>query len=122
MSDETRHTPDEAEGSVSGAQPEHYWSMEHHSYREQARVQPAPASPSPRATQATRGRRNRLVAAGVLAATLVAGAGSVAVAQAADHPDQAQQVQVGPVGPVGPAGHLDHRGDHGQGERLGPGR
>ncbi|MCW2790697.1 MAG: hypothetical protein JWP56_3000 [Aeromicrobium sp.] len=93
----------------------HYWSMEHHSYRDQ----PAPhaaASPAPTRGRAPK-RRNRLVAACVLGFALVAGAGSVAVAQGADAPNpDANPAQI-------QAAQVDHHhGDRLHGAQFGHGR
>ncbi|MCW2839499.1 MAG: hypothetical protein JWR55_982 [Aeromicrobium sp.] len=85
MNDETPRTP-----SATGA--EHYWSMEHHSYRPPVAEQP-PAPPAASASVAgatARGWSGRLVAATVLGVALAAGVGSFAVAQASDSDDAGQ--------------------------------
>lgn len=100
MNDETPRTPGAA-AAAGETPPQHYWSMEHHSYRP---PDPAPSPPpAPGARRGSHGTGHRLAAAAVLAVALVVGAGSFAVAQSSD--------TTGPT--TVQVGQIDHVGDRG---------
>lgn len=114
MDDETARRPEDGHSEADAPQ-EHYWSMEHYSFRDR--------TAEPQAHRATHGRRNRLVAAAVLTITLVAGVGSVAVAQAGGTaPPGGAGFTAAQAPAVDPAPAVDRRDGFGRGDRPGLGR